>query len=75
MLPSTMDAYTELLKVEGVSELVLQAEKMHKGTFDTLMNQRESVMLFLHLSLLIGSEAPNSKDVHTHLKRLAASTP
>ena len=75
MLPSTMDAYTELLKVEGVSELVLQAEKMHQETFDTLMKQRESVMLFLHLSLLNGSEAPNSKDVHAHLKRLAAATP
>ena len=75
MLPSTMDAYAELLKVEGVSELVLGAEKMHQETFDTLIKQRESVMLFLHLSLLNGSEAPNSKDVHTHLQRLAASTP
>ena len=48
---------------------------MHKETFKALMKQRESVMLFLHVSLLIGNGPPNSKDSHTHLKRLAASTP
>jgi hypothetical protein len=70
-----MDAYAELLKIEGVSGLVLQAEKMHKETFKAFMKQRESVMHFLHVSLLIVNGAPNSKDRHTHLKRLAASTP
>ena len=30
---------------------------MHKETFKALMKQRESVMLFLHVSLLIGNEA------------------
>ncbi|MBT3465932.1 MAG: hypothetical protein P8N75_12640 [Ascidiaceihabitans sp.] len=74
MLPSTMDAYAELLKIEGVSGLVLPAEKMHNETFKALI-KRKSVMLFLHVSLLIGNGAPNSKDAHTHLKRLAASTP
>ena len=75
MLPSTMDAYAELLKIEGVSGLALQAKKMNKETFKALMKRRESVMIFLHVSLLIGNGAPNSKDGHTHLKRLAASTP
>jgi hypothetical protein len=64
-----MDAYAELLKIEGVSGLVLPAEKMHNETFKALI-KRKSVMLFLHVSLLIGNGAPNSKDAHTHLKRL-----
>jgi hypothetical protein len=63
------------LKLKVFSGLALQAEKMNKETFEALMKQRESVMIFLHVSLLIGNGAPNCKDGHTHLKRLAASTP
>ena len=62
------------LKLKVFSGLALQAEKMNKETFKALMKQRESVMIFLHVSLLIGNGAPNFKDGHTHLKRLAAST-
>ena len=63
------------LKLKVFSGLALQAEKMNKETLKALMKQRESVMIFLHVSLLIGNGAPNSKDGHTHLKRLEASTP
>lgn len=70
MLPATKSALDRLTEIDGVSELFDQSIQAHRAKFQTLMQDRKTVMLFLHLSLLDGSHAPTSEQISTHLSFL-----
>jgi hypothetical protein len=73
MISSTRVALEELLSLRGVSDLLDSGTKKHQGTFERLMENRENVMLFLHLSLMSGSTAPSQTDISQHLARLTGA--
>jgi hypothetical protein len=71
MLPATKAALGRLLKIDHVRHLATQTESVHRAKFKVLMQEREAVMMFLHLSLLEQSKAPSAEQIKAHLARLS----
>jgi hypothetical protein len=70
MLPATKTALSELLSIDGISALFGKSIEAHQDKFTALMQDRETVMLFLHLSLLPSSKAPTPDQINRHLSFL-----
>lgn len=70
MLPATRSALQTLFHIEGLKAAQDHSIAAHRASFDQLMTARDAVMLFLHLSMLTGSTAPQMDLIKTHLLRL-----
>ena len=70
MLPATRSALQTLLNIDGIQAAQDSSVAAHRTIFDQLMTARDTVMLFLHLSMLQGSAAPQMDLIKTHLARL-----
>jgi hypothetical protein len=70
MLPATRTSINAMMALHGIQHLIDASIQTHHAKFADLMQHREAVMMYLHLSLLAGSEPPNKDQVRAHLSRL-----